>query len=91
MGSRVRNAYWELAAARAWLDVQQQSYIVVQASLRSTRTRVQAGILPPIDIVQAEAEVALREGGLIDAQERIASAEALRLLVLDPKMPHFYS
>jgi outer membrane protein len=92
MTRRVRNAYWDLAYAIASLEVQRQSFELAQESLRSTRARVDAGVLPPIDIVGAEAEVALREGGIINAEEAIASAEdALRLLVFDPDMIDFWT
>ena len=54
----VRNAYWNLAFAHASLRVQQQSLELAQESLRNTRARVEIGTTPPIDIVEAESEVA---------------------------------
>ncbi len=92
MSRTVRNAYWDLAFARASLQVQQQSLELAQESLRNTRARVDIGTTPPIDIVEAEAEVATRQEAVILAQASIETAEdALRALVFDPAMPDFWS
>jgi HAE1 family hydrophobic/amphiphilic exporter-1 len=88
----VRNAYWNLAYAVASLAVQQQSLDLAQQSLRDTRARVEIGTTPPIDIVEAESEVAAREEAVIVAQANIASTEdTLRALVFDPSMPDFWT
>ena len=88
----VRNAFWDLAYANASLGVQQQSLDLAQESLRDTRSRVEIGTTPPIDIVQAEAEVARRREAVIVAQGQIGNAEdALRTLVFDPNMPDFWT
>jgi HAE1 family hydrophobic/amphiphilic exporter-1 len=88
----VRNAYWNLAYAVASLGVQQQSLELAQQSLRDTRARVEIGTTPPIDIVEAESEVAAREEAVIVAQAQIATAEdTLRALVFDPSMPDFWT
>jgi outer membrane protein len=88
----VRNAYWNLAYAVASLAVQQQSLELAQESLRNTRSRVEIGTTPPIDIVEAESEVAAREEAVIVAQAQIATAEdTLRALVFDPAMPDFWT
>jgi outer membrane protein len=88
----VRNAYWNLAYAVASLSVQQQSLDLAQESLRNTRARVEIGTTPPIDIVEAESEVAAREESVIIAQANIATAEdTLRALVFDPAMPDFWT
>ena len=88
----VRNSYWNLAYAVASLAVQQQSLELAQESLRNTRSRVEIGTIPPIDIVEAESEVAGREEAVIVAQANIATAEdTLRALVFDPAMPDFWN
>ena len=88
----VRNAYWNLAYAVASLAVQQQSLDLAQESLRNTRSRVEIGTTPPIDIVEAESEVAAREEAVIVAQAQIATAEdTLRALVFDPAMADFWN
>jgi outer membrane protein TolC len=88
----VRRAYWDLAYANAFLAVQQQSLDLAQESLRNTRSRVEIGTTPPIDIVEAEAEVATRQEAVIVAQAQIATAEdTLRALVFDPSAPDFWT
>lgn len=88
----VRNAYYDLVFAIASLEVQRQSLELAQESLRNTRARVEIGTTPPIDVVEAEAEVATREEAVIVGEAQIQTAEdALRALVLDPDMPDFWT
>lgn len=88
----VRNAYWDLSFAIASLEVQQQSLELARESLRNNRSRVEIGTMAPIDIVEAEAEVALREESVILAEAQIQRAEdVLRALILDPSMPDFWN
>jgi outer membrane protein len=88
----VRNAYWDLAFSIASLDVQRQSLELAQESLRNNRSRVEIGTMAPIDIVEAEAEVALREEAVILAEAAIQRAEdVLRALIYDPDMPDFWT
>ena len=88
----VRNAYWNLAYAHASLRVQQQSLELAQESLRNTRSRVDIGTTPPIDIVEAESEVAQREEAVIVGEAQIQTTEdALRVLVFDPSAPDFWT
>lgn len=88
----VRRAYWDLAFAIAARQVQQQSLELARSWLRDTRARVEIGTTPPIDIVEAEAEVALREEAVIVAEAQIATAEdVLRALVYDPAAADFWT
>lgn len=88
----VRNAYWDLAYAIAFLGVQQQSLELAQENLRNTRARIEIGTVPPIDEIEPEAEVAQREEAVIVAEGQIAAAEdALRALVFDPDDPDFWT
>jgi HAE1 family hydrophobic/amphiphilic exporter-1 len=88
----VRRAYWDLAYAIANVAVQRQSLDLARQSLRDTRARIEIGTTPPIDVVQDEAEVALREEAVIVAEAGIAQAEdTLRALVFDPKAPDFWT
>ena len=87
----VRNAYWEYVYSINALEVARQSLELAQRSLRDTRSRVEIGTLAPIDIVQAESEVASREEAVILAEAAIGQAEdRLRALIFDPKAPEFW-
>ncbi len=87
----VKSAYWDLAYAVDNLKVQQQSLDIARESLRDNKARVVVGTMAPIDIVEAEAEVARNEEAVIVAEAQITRAEdALRQLVFDPKVPDFW-
>ncbi|HOC18618.1 MAG TPA: TolC family protein [Vicinamibacterales bacterium] len=88
----VKSAYWDLAYAINSLSVQRQSLELAQESLRNNRSRVEIGTMAPIDIVEAEAEVAQREEAVLLAEAAVTRAEdALRALVFDPTTPDFWS
>jgi len=88
----VRNAYWEYKYALASLEVARQSLDLAQESLRNTRSRVEIGTLAPIEIVQAEAEVARNEESVILAEAAIGQTEdRLRALIFDPSTPEFWN
>src|SRR5262249_60608552 len=88
----VRNAYWDLAYTIASLKAQQQSLALSQQSLRDNQKKVEIGTMAPIDIVQAQAEVASNEQGVIVAEAAIKTAQDnLRALVLDPGAQDFWT
>ncbi len=88
----VRNAYWRLVFARSFLEVQRQSLALAEESLRNNRTRVEVGTMAPIDIVEAENEVARNVEAVIRAEADLERAEdQLRTLVFDPDTPDFWS
>jgi outer membrane protein len=88
----VKNAYWDYKYALASLDVARQSFELARESLRNTRTRVEIGTLAPIDVIEAEAEVAQREEAVILAEASIGQTEdRLRSLVFDPNTPDFWN
>jgi outer membrane protein len=81
----VKNAYWDLVFAINNLAVQRQSLQLAQQSFRDNKARVEIGTMAPLDIVQAEAEVAQREEGVILAEAAISRAEdTLRALISNP-------
>jgi len=88
----VRHAYWDLAFAIASLDVHRQSLDLATESLRNTRARIEIGTAAPIDSIEAEAEVALREEAVVLGEAQVATAEdALRALVYDPAADDFWT
>jgi outer membrane protein len=88
----VKNAYWDLVFANSNLEVQRQSLRLAEQSLKDNRARVEVGTMAPIDIVQAEAEVAQREEGVILAEAAIERAEdRLRALISNPSAPDFWT
>src|SRR5712691_1668990 len=81
----VKQAYWTLKASIANVTVQQRSLELAQELARQNKVRVDAGQIPPLDLVQAEAEVAQRRENLIRANTTAEDAEdRLRRLIMDP-------
>ncbi|HWW84637.1 MAG TPA: TolC family protein [Vicinamibacterales bacterium] len=88
----VKDAYWDLVYSINNLATQRQSLELSQQSLRDNEKRVQIGTMAPIDIVQAQAEVASNQQNVITAEAAIKSAEdKLRGLVFDPAAPNFWT
>ena len=88
----VRNAYFDLIGALEGYKVSMQSLQLAQESLKNNNTKVEVGTLAPIDIIEAEAEVASNEEAVINAEARIKTVEdRLRYLVLNPTQPDFWT
>ena len=88
----VRNAYYDLIYAIGNLAVQRESLQLAQQSLKDNRARVEIGTMAPLDIVQAEAEVATREESVIVAEAAIErQQDVLRALIYNPTSPDFWT
>ena len=88
----VRNAYWDLSYAINNMKAQQESLALAQQSLKDNQKRVEIGTMAPIDIVQAQAEVASNEERVIVADAQIKAAQDnLRALILDPAAVDFWT
>lgn len=88
----VKQAYWTAKAANANVTVQQRSLELADELARQNRIRVDAGQIPPLDLVQAEAEVAQRRENLIQARATAGDAEdRLRRLIMDPADTSFWN
>lgn len=87
----VKEAYWTLKASLANVTVQQQSLALAQELVDQNKARVDVGQAPPLDLVQAEAEVAQRRENLIRANAAAGDAEdRLRRLIMDPADTSFW-
>ncbi|MEO6223549.1 MAG: TolC family protein [Vicinamibacterales bacterium] len=88
---QVRTAYLNLIGAIESLKVAQQNLELSRESLRNNKSRVQVGTMAPIGIIQAEAEVASNEEGVILGEVSVSTAEdALRALIFDPARPDYW-
>ena len=87
----VKQAYWTLKATVANVAVQQRSLELAQELARQNKARVDVGQTPPLDLLQAEAEVARRRENLILANAATGDAEdRLRRLIMDPSDASFW-
>ena len=88
----VKNAYWDLSYAMNNLRAQEESLKLSNQSLSDNQKRVEIGTMAPIDIVQAQAEVASNEERVIVAEAAIRRAQDnLRILILNPEAPDFWT
>jgi outer membrane protein len=88
----VRSAYYDLVGAIGQLQVAQQSLDLANESLRNNQRRVEVGTIPPIDIVEAQAEVSRNEEAVIINEAQVRALEdALRTLVMNPSQPDFWT
>ena len=87
----VKQAYWTLKATLAHVTVQQRSLELAEELARQNKARVDIGQTPPLDLVQAEAEVAQRRENLILATAAAGDAEdRLKRLMMDPADTSFW-
>ena len=69
--SDAENVYWDLVFSREDLKVQQQSVQRAKDLERRVRAQVEVGTLAPLEILQAQSEVASREEAVIQAGKLI--------------------
>jgi outer membrane protein TolC len=88
----VRSAYYDLVGAIGQLQVAQQSLDLANESLRNNQRRVEVGTIPPIDIVEAQAEVSRNEEAVIINEAQVKAFEdALRTLVMNPSQADYWT
>src|SRR6266403_1674372 len=61
-------AYWELVFARANVEVQQQAVATSQRLYGDNKKQLEIGTMAPLDVTRAEAQLALDQQNLINAQ-----------------------
>ena len=88
----VEFAYWDLVFAIRDLDVARRSLGLAEDLLRNNRIQVEVGTMAPIDVLEAQAEVAVRDETVILAEELIRVTEdILKRLINDPTSPDFWN
>lgn len=81
--AQVEQAYWNLAFALRNLQVQIDAVKQARTQLESNQRQVNKGILAPIDVVAATAQITTFEQGVYTAQEDVTRAEnTLKTLLL---------
>lgn len=79
----VEQAYWNLAFTLRNLQVQIDAVKQARTQLESNQRLVEKGVLPPIDLVAANAQIITFEQGVFTAQEDVTRAEnTLKTLML---------
>ena len=78
----VEEAYWNLVYGLESLKVRQESLKLARDLLAKNEKELEVGIIPPIDILSARAEVASREADILQAQAQVKNdQDTLRTLL----------
>ena len=90
--TRVEQAYWELVHSLKSLQVQTEAVKQTRAQVETNKRQVAQGVLAPIDVVEAEAQVKIYEQNVYAAQEEVTRAEnALKTLMLADRSAQLWS
>ena len=73
--SRVQQAYWDLVFRRQDLEVQKQQLVLAQQLLDQIRKQVAVGTLAPLDVLQAETNIARNEERILVVDNAMRAAE----------------
>jgi outer membrane protein len=83
--ANVKQLYYDLLYAIDNLDAQRKSLALAQKFLEENRIKVRVGTMAPLDVVQAESEVASREAVVIGAEAQVTQAEDTLKSAIFPK------
>lgn len=80
--AQVKNEYYKLHTVREQLQVKKVSLALAQKILSETKTRVAAGVLPAMEILNAEFGAVSREKEVIDAEKAVKDqVDVVKLLL----------
>lgn len=74
---RAKSAYWNLVYSLENLNVRRESLKLARELLDKTKAEVDAGTLPPIEILTAQADVSTREADILEAEAMVRNSEDL--------------
>jgi outer membrane protein TolC len=85
----VSNAYWELVFARGSVEVAREEIALADKTYSDNKKQVDVGTLAPLEIVQAEAQLATAQQALIVAQTTVLQDQLtlMNLISKDPNSP----
>jgi outer membrane protein TolC len=79
---RVEEAYWNLVHSIEFLKAKQQSLELARDLLNKNKKEEEVGMIAPIEILSAQAEVATREADILQAQAMVKNShDSLRTLI----------
>lgn len=90
--ANIQSQYWDLVGAIRNYQIKRDSVRFAQITLRDNKKKVEVGTLAPIEVTDAQANVAQREVELWAAEEQILSQEnALRNLISNDRKADIWS
>jgi outer membrane protein TolC len=69
---QVVEAYWAVVGARETVDVDRDAKALADRTVEENEARVRVGLLPPVSVLEAQADAAARESDLIAAENALA-------------------
>lgn len=80
--AQVRDTYYEVLRLRSDMEYRETSVALAQKILDENRVRVEVGVMPPLDVLEAEVGLKTRERELLNAQRAYRDAlDALAVLL----------
>lgn len=84
--TQTQDAYWDLVFTIEDLKVAQRSLRLAQKLAELNRARVRAGVAAPVEIIQAETDIAARTAGVVLAEKAVRDTEdRLKVILNIPK------
>ncbi|MHB8093798.1 MAG: TolC family protein [Candidatus Aminicenantales bacterium] len=80
---RAKSAYWNLVYSLENLNVRRQSLKLAQDLLDKNKAEVEAGTLPPIEVLTAQADVSTREADILEAEASVRNNEDLIMTLMN--------
>jgi outer membrane protein TolC len=88
--AQIESAYWNYALAQQQIEIYSNSLKLAEQQLEETRSRIEVGKLAKVELASAEAEVAQRKEGLIDARSGLELARLGLLRLLNPPSTNLF-
>ncbi|MBI3038060.1 TolC family protein [bacterium] len=90
LAAEIEKKYWALFLAEKELEIMNESYRLACIQRDETMKKIALGSVPESELAAADAEVALREEGVIDAQSSLEAARISFLRVINPDSDKFW-
>ena len=87
----VQETYWDYALAQQQIGIVEQSLQLAQQQRDEIVQRIDVGKLAQTELAAAQAQVALREGNLIDARSNLAKTRLSLVRLLNPSGPEMWN
>ena len=71
---QVIEAYWAVVGARETVEVDREAKQLADRTVEENQARVRVGLLPPVSVLEAQADAASRQSDLIAAENTLAVA-----------------
>ncbi len=82
--SRIESTYWDYTLALKYIEIYNDSMRLASQQLEETRERIRIGKTASVEISAAEAELASRKEGLINAKSQLETTKLQLLRLINP-------